>query len=1021
MTNNESTIPTPESLLQHASWAHSLARSLVGEAAAEDLVQDTWLAAIKAKPSTDRPLKPWLGTVLGNLSRQSSRGSARRRAREEDAAKRGFEPSAGELTEKAESQKLLMEQLLKLDEDLREVLLLKFFEDLSAAEIGRRKGVPASTIKTRIQRGLDEMRTSLDSHFGGERNSWGLALVPLLRMGQAKRAGAVAAAGGIGLKLAAQILLCILVGAFGVVVLVPLIGNLPFFDEPIPIEEVTFKALEPLESPAVLVTASEALRAPATSTAPAVETPVVSPTSPDATLLKIRFLDEDGNPVVGVHLRSRWGQDVSEDGSDLLGRLEFPFASKYRESNDSVVYFHPGIASDVISFEHLPGGTVNLGDVSVIRGGALSGVVVDGFGEPLVGAQVRVDGAEIVESAGGGLTSHTLSSLGEAEARTNERGEFRLVGLLVGNVRVKVNAKRGLHKAESGWVPIRGGEESQGLVIVAAELPREERLEGYVLGPEGEPVAGASVKARFKTFFSSGSTGTTTDRTGFFRILVRTQTGHDMEFRSPSNHSWTPIFMEDVEPGQVEMRIQFDPVEFFTLRIVDDKGELLSGSTCSVFDGRDERDLQWAYETDGTPGKIQLRINGEPTILRVQASGFREERVYLAKGEVSANSDFTVTLAQLPGVTGRLVQNGEPVADATVYLQRKASGKTKYNGLPVRFAGRSETSTHSNADGTFYLDARKSGEYVVRAVGKGLAPTESALLQLSPESGLADLELELSSGGSIEGALILQGDASPAGKFVAVSRGDCWAETQRVGADGAFRFDNLIPGNWMVKLVNDGIDDRSSSSETTSSFLSRVQIPSNCVVLEGQVTHHDLVPVPLAVCVLRGQLELEDIDMTTWNGSIDPESLEDGSEGGVRPGFLMDKAGNFEIRVKGAGMWKLEFKSPEENGLSVWTSLELTEGVNRWDAALPMGSATLSGSFGEPFLYYWQGPDGLTAGIPVSSYEGNQLEMNPVPAGPAKLILMRDARGFEPGGALPPAWVELDVPAGSNLPVTLPK
>ncbi len=143
MTNNQTAIPTPESLLQHASWAHSLARSLVGEAAADDLVQDTWLAAIKANPSADRPLRPWLGTVLGNLSRQESRSSARRKAREAEVAQTGFEPSAEELTEKAESQKLLMEQLLQLDEELREVLLLKFFEGLSAAEIGRRKGVPA--------------------------------------------------------------------------------------------------------------------------------------------------------------------------------------------------------------------------------------------------------------------------------------------------------------------------------------------------------------------------------------------------------------------------------------------------------------------------------------------------------------------------------------------------------------------------------------------------------------------------------------------------------------------------------------------------------------------------------------------------------------------------------------------------------------------------------------------------------------------------------------------------------------
>ncbi len=63
----------PELLLEHSSWASRLARSLVGESAAEDLVQETWLAALRHPPKTNRPLKPWLRTVLGNLAREGSR------------------------------------------------------------------------------------------------------------------------------------------------------------------------------------------------------------------------------------------------------------------------------------------------------------------------------------------------------------------------------------------------------------------------------------------------------------------------------------------------------------------------------------------------------------------------------------------------------------------------------------------------------------------------------------------------------------------------------------------------------------------------------------------------------------------------------------------------------------------------------------------------------------------------------------------------------------------------------------
>ena len=47
----------PEDLLAHSQWARALARTLVRDAAtAEDLVQETWVAALKRPPRADRPL-----------------------------------------------------------------------------------------------------------------------------------------------------------------------------------------------------------------------------------------------------------------------------------------------------------------------------------------------------------------------------------------------------------------------------------------------------------------------------------------------------------------------------------------------------------------------------------------------------------------------------------------------------------------------------------------------------------------------------------------------------------------------------------------------------------------------------------------------------------------------------------------------------------------------------------------------------------------------------------------------------
>jgi RNA polymerase sigma-70 factor (ECF subfamily) len=167
-------------LLRHTKWARSLARQLVGPSAADDLVQDTWLAALERPPVENRPLRPWLRGVLGKLALQRSRRRGRRAARERDASRAEALPSAATLTERAESQRILMTALLGLEAGKRELLMLRFVEDHSAASIGRKLNIPVSTIKSRIQAALSSLRDALDDDFEGSSRTWGVALLPLI-------------------------------------------------------------------------------------------------------------------------------------------------------------------------------------------------------------------------------------------------------------------------------------------------------------------------------------------------------------------------------------------------------------------------------------------------------------------------------------------------------------------------------------------------------------------------------------------------------------------------------------------------------------------------------------------------------------------------------------------------------------------------------------------------------------------------------------------------------------------------
>lgn len=73
-----------DDLLAHSGWVRALALRLVKDAqTADDVVQDTWMAALRHPPGRDRPLRPWLRTVVRNLVRRRHLNEERRSRREQ--------------------------------------------------------------------------------------------------------------------------------------------------------------------------------------------------------------------------------------------------------------------------------------------------------------------------------------------------------------------------------------------------------------------------------------------------------------------------------------------------------------------------------------------------------------------------------------------------------------------------------------------------------------------------------------------------------------------------------------------------------------------------------------------------------------------------------------------------------------------------------------------------------------------------------------------------------------------------
>lgn len=218
MTNP--TTLTMEQLMTHSGWLRRLAGGLLGDpAAADDAVQDALISAIRRPPDTRGSVRGWFGTVLTNRVRDDARNDRRRRGLAERAAAEVTEapPTPEEVVERLQLQRLIASLLVELDESYRQVVYMRFFEDLDSSAIAARLGIPAGTVRWRLKMGLDELRARLDQRDG----QWRRMLAPLLPASTGGGAAGVgllgSASGGLFAKVAVgALVVAVLAGAAAV-------------------------------------------------------------------------------------------------------------------------------------------------------------------------------------------------------------------------------------------------------------------------------------------------------------------------------------------------------------------------------------------------------------------------------------------------------------------------------------------------------------------------------------------------------------------------------------------------------------------------------------------------------------------------------------------------------------------------------------------------------------------------------------------------------------------------------------
>jgi RNA polymerase sigma factor (sigma-70 family) len=163
-------------LLADAAWLRRLASSLVGESDADDVVQESWIAAWRKRPDEDRPIRPWLARVVRDLAAMRRRSEQRRHMREARLEDDRESPTPDAMLEQVRLHRLLADLVLGLAEPYRSTIVARFFEGKSSAEIARQAGIPNATVRARLREGLARLRAGLDRETG-ERKVWAVAFL----------------------------------------------------------------------------------------------------------------------------------------------------------------------------------------------------------------------------------------------------------------------------------------------------------------------------------------------------------------------------------------------------------------------------------------------------------------------------------------------------------------------------------------------------------------------------------------------------------------------------------------------------------------------------------------------------------------------------------------------------------------------------------------------------------------------------------------------------------------------------
>jgi len=845
-----------QELLAHAAWVRELARGLVGdEQGAEDLAQDTFVVALRGTPRARASMRSWLAGIARRLAWKRHRDRRRELSLDDSGIERAATSSAQSI-EQLELHELLARELRDLREPLRATLIERYVHGCSAAEIAQRSGVPLPTVRSRLQQGLEELRSRLDRKFEGDRETWMSALT--------LAAGSKGAVLGGGLLVSTLAKVSI---GLGVLILGALLAK-PFlskFGGPRPEASPLANSAAGLSSPEpTVIPEGQTGGARVAQLQPGSTRPL--PVEMPSVRLRGRCVDPMGQPVgdVAVSLISLcwWSTEsggqkflLSDDPSaaEVLPRVRsapdgsFSISTRLPEASPWGVQVRiearkPGYCRGVLDTGSQTEKELDLDDIVLGPGTRAGGIVRDAQGKRCAGAYLyitstAVSGPQYTDltrstSDGSFVFENAPAAACNAEARTDDLREGKLA------------------------VDLSSGEPRLDLELVLPDLHGTDSISGVVVDPLGKPVARAALLERTTSGPEPAlSSIATCDDQGRFRIDGRPESLFELVAYDKAG-AWAPVRKTEIRSGTHDIVLQLDGTRTFLLRVHD-----ASGTPIERF-AWDRRSEAWVWQ--GGNHDAQLHAGGElrlpsdlaPFDLRIRAPGWRTRAI----GPLDP--------ASMPAIVDVVLERA-CVLRGSVHSIEASSSRAMVSVVepelrdpePSTRMGPAGTPTEiSNLDGSFEITVEGTGSVRLQAQRTGAISAASAPIAVRPGQDVEGIVLELTPSGTIEGVVVRADGAPASGINIIASQAGQSLRSVPTDGKGRFKVFGLASGRYDLSAA---VPQRSVQFDAGTPPAKSDPQRWTCDVQAGRTSRSNIVL--LETVRLRITLDLPKPTNASWN------------------------------------------------------------------------------------------------------------------------------------------------------------